>query len=97
MIILTTEAFLKPTSWAILGLSPVSCTEGGALLRGVALEAPSPPPSTREAPSCGAGALEAASPGLVIYTHGCLAILQNKLETELVSLITVFQVSYTEC
>ena len=52
----------------------------------------SPDLARSSVPGCVLGALEAASPGLVIYTHGCLAILQNKLETELVSLITVFQV-----
>ena len=49
-------------------------------------------PFTRESLSCGAGVLAAAVPSLLVHTHGCLAVLQPKLETELLTLLTVFQV-----
>jgi len=46
----------------------------------------------RESEACGAGALAAAAPSLVVHTHGCLAVLQAKLETELMTLLTGAQV-----
>ena len=47
---------------------------------------------SRESEACGAGALAAAAPSLVVHTHGCLAVLQAKLETELITLLTGAQV-----
>ena len=46
----------------------------------------------RESEACGAGALAASAPSLVVHTHGCLAVLQAKLETELMTLLTGAQV-----
>ena len=47
---------------------------------------------SRESEACGAGALAASAPSLVVHTHGCLAVLQAKLETELMTLLTGAQV-----
>ena len=47
---------------------------------------------SRESEACGAGALAASAPSLVVHTHGCLAVLQAKLETELITLLTGAQV-----
>ena len=47
---------------------------------------------SRESEACGAGALAASAPSLVVHTHGCLAVLQTKLETELITLLTGAQV-----
>ena len=46
----------------------------------------------RESEACGAGALAASAPSLVVHTHGCLAVMQAKLETELMTLLTGAQV-----
>ena len=46
----------------------------------------------RESEACGAGALAASAPSLLVHTHGCLAVLQAKLETELMTLLTGAQV-----
>ena len=53
--------------------------------------------SIRESLSCGAGVLAAAVPSLLVHPHGCLAVLQPKLETELLTLLTVFQVLPGAC
>ena len=47
---------------------------------------------SRESEACGAGALAASAPSLVVHTHGCLAVMQAKLETELMTLLTGAQV-----